>query len=327
MLAAHMPYKAHVHTITNDLLQPVRGWAGGIPFARDTWVYTGSTWRHRHEHFAEPRILKFTRWLNETRGLQLRPTTVEGYDAMWRWSVSDSKPSGARSGTTSPSESPTRHERVLAEAGDARRALVRGRAAELRAPGAAPCRPAHAAGHPAIVFQNERMAARWNAAARGRAAPPGGLAGGGAARHGRAARRPRAPSCPTRRMPSSPSSPRPAWARSGRCARPTWARWRCSTASARSSPVLIGVDGYVYGGVAHDRMAVLRQLLRRTAQRAARGAAALPRRERRCLLAAPGRGLHDFAALSATRPSSAPEWLPFDHPLWVVYSSGTTGCP
>jgi acetoacetyl-CoA synthetase len=22
-----------------------------------------------------------------------------------------------------------------------------------------------------------------------------------------------------------------------------------------------------------------------------------------------------------------PEWLPFDHPLWVVYSSGTTGLP
>ncbi len=41
MLAAHMPYKAHVHTITNDLLQPrVRGW-WRHPFARDTWVYTG----------------------------------------------------------------------------------------------------------------------------------------------------------------------------------------------------------------------------------------------------------------------------------------------
>ena len=37
----------------------------------------------------EPRILKFTRWLNETRGLNFDPTTVEGYDAMWRWSVSD----------------------------------------------------------------------------------------------------------------------------------------------------------------------------------------------------------------------------------------------
>ena len=22
-----------------------------------------------------------------------------------------------------------------------------------------------------------------------------------------------------------------------------------------------------------------------------------------------------------------PEWLPFDHPLWIVYSSGTTGLP
>ncbi|MFT3663773.1 ABC transporter substrate-binding protein [Piscinibacter sp.] len=41
LLAAHMPYKAHVHTIVNDLLQPrVRGfWRH--PFARDTWVYTG----------------------------------------------------------------------------------------------------------------------------------------------------------------------------------------------------------------------------------------------------------------------------------------------
>ncbi len=41
MMVAHMPYKAHVHTIVNDLLQPrVRGfWRH--PFARDTWVYTG----------------------------------------------------------------------------------------------------------------------------------------------------------------------------------------------------------------------------------------------------------------------------------------------
>ncbi|WP_298827025.1 ABC transporter substrate-binding protein [uncultured Piscinibacter sp.] len=41
LLVAHMPYKVHVHTIVNDLLQPrVRGfWRH--PFARDTWVYTG----------------------------------------------------------------------------------------------------------------------------------------------------------------------------------------------------------------------------------------------------------------------------------------------
>ncbi|MGE4050049.1 MAG: ABC transporter substrate-binding protein [Piscinibacter sp.] len=41
LLVAHMPYKVHVHTILNDLLQPrVRGW-WRHPFARDTWVYTG----------------------------------------------------------------------------------------------------------------------------------------------------------------------------------------------------------------------------------------------------------------------------------------------
>ena len=40
-MVAHMPYKAHVHTIVNDLLQPrVRGY-WRHPFARDTWVYTG----------------------------------------------------------------------------------------------------------------------------------------------------------------------------------------------------------------------------------------------------------------------------------------------
>jgi len=41
MLVAHMPYKVHVHTINNDLLQPrVRGfWRH--PFARESWIYTG----------------------------------------------------------------------------------------------------------------------------------------------------------------------------------------------------------------------------------------------------------------------------------------------
>jgi acetoacetyl-CoA synthetase len=29
----------------------------------------------------------------------------------------------------------------------------------------------------------------------------------------------------------------------------------------------------------------------------------------------------------ALQPTLQPEWLPFDHPLWIVYSSGTTGLP
>jgi acetoacetyl-CoA synthetase len=37
--------------------------------------------------------------------------------------------------------------------------------------------------------------------------------------------------------------------------------------------------------------------------------------------------LHARAALTARAADPAPEMVPFDHPLWVVYSSGTTGSP
>ena len=38
--------------------------------------------------------------------------------------------------------------------------------------------------------------------------------------------------------------------------------------------------------------------------------------------------MHDLAALlNRDAPPFEPDWLPFDHPLWVVYSSGTTGLP
>jgi acetoacetyl-CoA synthetase len=36
---------------------------------------------------------------------------------------------------------------------------------------------------------------------------------------------------------------------------------------------------------------------------------------------------HDWAELLATPDRAVPDPLPFDHPLWVVYSSGTTGSP
>jgi acetoacetyl-CoA synthetase len=46
------------------------------------------------------------------------------------------------------------------------------------------------------------------------------------------------------------------------------------------------------------------------------------------LLGASWRRMHDFAELIADADARlTPEWLPFDHPLWIVYSSGTTGLP
>jgi acetoacetyl-CoA synthetase len=94
--------------------------------------------------------------------------------------------------------------------------------------------------------------------------------------------------------------------------------------------VLIAVDGYRYGGKDFDRTPVVRQLqeampsLEATvllpyldpAADASAGAAALAGVTRWEDLLARGEG----APLSFER-------VPFDHPLWVLYSSGTTGLP
>ncbi|PYC82199.1 acetoacetate--CoA ligase [Streptomyces tateyamensis] len=84
--------------------------------------------------------------------------------------------------------------------------------------------------------------------------------------------------------------------------------------------VLIAVDGYHYGGKAHDRTAVVAELRRELPS--VRAFVHVP------LLGIPApESALDWAELVAgdTDPVFAP--LPFDHPLWVLYSSGTTGLP
>jgi acetoacetyl-CoA synthetase len=78
--------------------------------------------------------------------------------------------------------------------------------------------------------------------------------------------------------------------------------------------VLLAVDGYRYGGKDLDRREVVAELQRQ-----------IPSLERTFVLPYLGReGNWD----ELLRPGSVtPERLPFDHPLWVLYSSGTTGLP
>jgi acetoacetyl-CoA synthetase len=88
--------------------------------------------------------------------------------------------------------------------------------------------------------------------------------------------------------------------------------------------VLIAVDGYTYGGKPFDRRGVLDELR-----------AALPSVDQTVLIpyldpAAPtdGPGTMGWADLVAGPPEPLTfEPVPFDHPLWVLYSSGTTGLP
>ncbi len=87
---------------------------------------------------------------------------------------------------------------------------------------------------------------------------------------------------------------------------------------------MIAVDGYHYGGKAHDRRALVGELL-----------AELPSVEHLVLLPQldPAAGVTGFANATTWADATAGnaplqvEHVPFEHPLWVVYSSGTTGLP
>jgi len=88
---------------------------------------------------------------------------------------------------------------------------------------------------------------------------------------------------------------------------------------------LITVDGVTYGGRDLDRTAVVEELR-----------AQLPTLQHVIVVDQLGtaKTIADCASYtSATAQNDAetaafePRWVPFDHPLWIVYSSGTTGLP
>jgi acetoacetyl-CoA synthetase len=92
-----------------------------------------------------------------------------------------------------------------------------------------------------------------------------------------------------------------------------------------SPKVLIACDGVTYGGRDHSRVAVVEELR-----------AALPSVEHLVVFRnLEGQediaGSVDFDTITQQRTPEQeafqPRWLPFDHPLWIVYSSGTTGLP
>ncbi len=85
--------------------------------------------------------------------------------------------------------------------------------------------------------------------------------------------------------------------------------------------VLLTVDGYRYGGKDHDRRDTVARL--REAMPSLAATVLLPYRD-------PGaeiEGATSWAELTAEPAALEFARVPFDHPLWVLYSSGTTGLP
>lgn len=88
--------------------------------------------------------------------------------------------------------------------------------------------------------------------------------------------------------------------------------------------VLIGVDGYRFAGRSHDRRGVLATLQE-----------AIPTIQSTIIVEllgseqAPLDGLDTLRFEDLTREEQSPAFtpVPFDHPLWILFSSGTTGLP
>jgi acetoacetyl-CoA synthetase len=81
--------------------------------------------------------------------------------------------------------------------------------------------------------------------------------------------------------------------------------------------VLLAIDGYRYGGKDFDRSEIVEQV-----------AGAIPSLERVVRFGyLDGSGWEDGFLGSASPGELTFAALPFDHPLWVLYSSGTTGLP
>jgi acetoacetyl-CoA synthetase len=266
-----------------------------------------------------PQIRLYQDWLREHRGL-----SFDTYDALWRWSVTDLDAFWQSIWDYAGLTSPTPHTAVLAEARMPGARWFPGAQVNYAREVLRHADAAHAAGMPAIVSDNELGEVRelsWPEMRRQVAAVALTLKSLGVQRGDRVA------AC----MPNVPetmvaflacSSIGAIWSV---CA-PDMGTAAVADRFRQIEPkVLVAVDGVHYGGKPLDRSAVLQEL---------RGQ--LPSVKKLLLVKTPFAASaveHDVDWTQATARNDAevaafePEWLPFDHPIWIVYSSGTTGLP
>ncbi|MBL8487815.1 MAG: acetoacetate--CoA ligase [Rhodocyclaceae bacterium] len=271
-------------------------------------------WEPPAEFVASARITGFTEWLARERGLRFAD-----YHALWRWSVADLEGFWGAVWDWFDIRSATPFQRVLAD---------------RRMPGARWFPGAtlnyvdqvfrHAAAErPAIVFRNEAGFAReigWSELRREVGALAASLKAWGIGEGDRvAAYLPNIPEAATAFLATA--SIGAIWSACSPDMGPVAVLDRFRQIAPR---VLVAVDGYRWGGKAFDRRDVVARLLEE-----------LPSVERVILVpcldpAADPAGFRRgvaWAEAAAGEAPLTPAALPFDHPLWIVYSSGTTGLP
>ncbi|RZL10806.1 MAG: acetoacetate--CoA ligase [Rubrivivax sp.] len=268
-----------------------------------------------------PQIRLYQDWLRDERGL-----TFDTYDALWRWSVNEQPAFWQSLWDHDRMDPPTPHAAVLNDARMPATRWFEGAQVNYAQRVLRHVDAAEAAGVPAIVADNELGEVRewsWPELRRQVASMALTLRELGVQRGDRvAAYLPNVPETIVAFLACC--SVGAVWSV---CA-PDMGTQAVTDRFRQIEPkVLIAVDGVYYAGKPHDRSATV-QALR----------AALPTVEHLIVLGSPhaaGSSQADLSfALAVARPASdeavrsfEPEWLPFDHPLWVVYSSGTTGLP
>lgn len=266
-----------------------------------------------------PQIRLYQNWLRDTRGL-----SFDSYDALWRWSVTDLDAFWQSIWDYQCMQSPTPHSAVLVEEKMPGAVWFPGAKANYAREVLRHAEAAHAAGLPAIVSDNERGEVRemsWPELKRQIASVALTLKSLGVKRGDRvAAYLPNVPETMVAFLACS--SIGAVWSV---CAPDMGTAAVVDRFRQIEPKVLIAADGVYYGGKPIDRSAVVQELRD-----------ALPSVQKLLLVHSPY-AINSIASdadwTGATARNDAevaafePEWLPFDHPIWIVYSSGTTGLP
>jgi acetoacetyl-CoA synthetase len=270
-----------------------------------------------------PQIRLYQEWLQSTRQLQFAD-----YPALWRWSVTDLDAFWQSIWDYFGMQSPTPHSAVLAHNVMPGAQWFPGAQANYAQQVFRHVQAAHAAGFAAIVCQDEsgrvtelswpelrRQAASLALHLRAQGVQPGDRVAA------------YLPNCPEAMVAFLATvSLGAVWSI---CAPDMGTASVLDRFRQIEPKALIAVDGVQYAGRAHDRMDVVQALKDAlpTVQHlivhhhiGTAASSALP--------VARATTLTDtLQADSAATDAFEPLWLPFDHPLWIVYSSGTTGLP
>ncbi|MES2361358.1 MAG: acetoacetate--CoA ligase [Pseudomonadota bacterium] len=271
-----------------------------------------------------PQIRLYQNWLHETRGL-----SFDNYDALWRWSVTDLEAFWQSIWDYFDINSPTPHTAALADGRMPGAKWFPGAQVNYAQQVFRHVDAAVAAGLPAIISHNEKSLAdgsparelSWFELRRQVASLALHLKAQGVVPGDRvAAYLPNIPETMVAFLATV--SLGAVWSM---CAPDMGTNAVLDRFRQIEPKVLIACDGVTYGGRDIDRTAVLAELR-----------AALPSLQH-VIIHNNLNAINSIAGCAGFTEATArndaettafePVWLPFDHPLWIVYSSGTTGLP